>query len=105
MLYSCFIDAEKLDLEKMDLTSKKENDDCNRMRKLYQPASQSSIPGHPYQVYMVTNKFNQEVVDDRMLLPSSKYRVPFIAVPEPQTTWDLKLFSPEMNLKETLTGI
>ena len=104
MLYSCFIHAETSDLEKMDLTSK-ENDDCNRMRKLYQPANQSSIPGHPYQVYMVTNKFNVEVVDDKLLLPSSKYQVPFIAVPEPQTTWDLILFSPEMNLKETLTGI
>ena len=58
-----------------------------------------------YAVVMVTNKFNVEVVDDRMLLPSSKYQVPFIAVPEPPTTWDLKLFSPAMNLKETLTGI
>ena len=59
------------------------------MRKLYQPASQSSRPGHPYPVCMVTNKFNIEVVNDRMFLPSSKNQVPVIAVLEPQTMLDL----------------
>ena len=84
----------------MDFTSKKENDDCNLMRKLYQPASQSSIPGHPYTIYIVTNKFNVEVVDDRMLLHSSKYRFPVIAVPKPPTTLDVKLFSTEIKLRK-----
>ena len=81
----------------MDLTSKKENDDCNLMRKLNQLASQSSIPGHPHHIYMVTNKFNVEVVDVRMLLRSSKY---LIAVPEPSTTLDLELFSTEMKFRK-----
>ena len=85
----------------MDLTSK-ENDDCNLMRKLNQPASQSSIPGHQYPIYMLTNKFNVEVVDDRMLLRSSKY---LIAVSEPPTTLDLKLFFNRDEIKKSLTGI
>ena len=77
----------------MDLTSKKENDDCNLMRKLYQPASQSSIPGHEYPIYMVTNKFNVEVVDDAL----KQQQVPYL---EPPTTLDLKLFSTEMKLRK-----
>ena len=70
------------------------------MKKVYQPTGQSYIPGRPYPVYMMTNKFNVEVVDDRMIIPSSKYGVPVIAVPEPPTLLDLKLFSPEMNLRK-----
>ena len=53
---------------------------------------------------MVTNKFNVKVVDDRMLLPSSKYRFPVIADPEQQTKLDLKLFARD-ELKETLTDL
>ena len=59
------------------------------MKKVYQPTGRSSIPDHQYPVCMMTNKFNVEVVDDRMLIPSSKYHVPVTAVPEPQTTLDL----------------
>ena len=66
------------------------------MKKSYQPTGLSSIPGYPYPVYMVTNMFNLEMVDDRILIPNSKYRVPVIAVPEPPTSLDLKLSSPEI---------
>ena len=66
------------------------------MKKSYQPTGQYTITGHPYPVYMVTNMFNKEMVDDRILIPSSKHRVPVIDVPEPPTTLDLKLSSPEI---------
>ena len=52
------------------------------MKKSYQPTDPSSIPGYPYPVYMVTNMFNVEMVDDRILIPNSKYQVPVIAIPE-----------------------
>ena len=66
------------------------------MKKSYQPTGQYTITGHPYPVYMVSNIFNEEMVDERILIPNNKYRVPVIAVPEPQTTLDLKLSSPEI---------